>query len=66
MHRLGLELAREAASKKQKEVKFEPKSNESLQGPKKGLEDPDNEEHVGGGTWAGGVREDPNVHAAIV
>lgn len=52
---LGLDAAREASSKKRNEVKFEPKGKEKVKGPKEGREDPNNEEHSGGGTWAGGV-----------
>ena len=52
---LGLDAARDAAKKKVKDIKFEPKGNTDLSGPKFGKVDPKNEEHSGGNTWAGGV-----------
>ena len=54
---LGMDAAREASNKRRNEVKFEPKSNKDVKGPKKGREDPNKEEHTGGGTWAGGVSD---------
>ena len=53
--RLGLEAAREAAQKKVLDVKFEPKGNTDVSSPKFGKEDPNNQPHTGGNTWAGGV-----------
>ncbi|KAJ7481878.1 AAA domain-containing protein [Mycena latifolia] len=49
---LGLSAAREAATKKIKDVKFEPKNTE-LGEPKEG--DHDDKEHHGGNKWAGGT-----------
>ncbi|KAJ7050407.1 AAA domain-containing protein [Mycena amicta] len=49
---LGLDAAREAATKKIKDVKFEPKNTE-LGEPKEG--DHDDKEHSGGNRWAGGT-----------
>ncbi|KAJ6597514.1 AAA domain-containing protein [Mycena vulgaris] len=49
---LGLAAAREAAVKKIKDVKFEPKNTE-LGEPKEG--DHDDKEHHGGNKWAGGT-----------
>ncbi|KAJ6453645.1 AAA domain-containing protein [Mycena vitilis] len=49
---LGLAAAREAASKKIQDVKFEPKETE-LGEPKEG--DHDDKEHSGGNKWAGGT-----------
>ncbi|KAJ7224765.1 AAA domain-containing protein [Mycena rebaudengoi] len=49
---LGLAAAREAASKKIQEIKFEPKSTE-LSEPKEG--EHDDKEHSGGNKWAGGT-----------
>ena len=57
MQQLGLDAARESGNKKRNEVKFEPKGKDQLKGPKKGREDPNDEEHSGGGTWAGGVSD---------
>ncbi|KLO18907.1 hypothetical protein SCHPADRAFT_935748 [Schizopora paradoxa] len=51
----GLEAARESAKKRVKDIKFEPKGKQDLNGPKFGKEDPNNEEHSGGNTWAGGT-----------
>ncbi|TDL27843.1 hypothetical protein BD410DRAFT_781753 [Rickenella mellea] len=52
--RLGIDAARETSKKQVKDVKFEPKNTE-LNEPKYGKEDPKNEEHHGGNTWAGGT-----------
>lgn len=56
VNRLGLDSARNAAKKDVKEVQFEPNGPTDLGAPKFGKEDPNNEEHSGGNTWAGGVR----------
>lgn len=57
---LGLDAARASATdalgKRVRDIKFEPKGSTSLNEPKYGKEDPRNEEHHGGNTWAGGVR----------
>ncbi|KAL5520838.1 hypothetical protein ACEPAF_2841 [Sanghuangporus sanghuang] len=53
--RLGLEAVHETAKKQVRDVKFEPKGPTDLKGPKYGKEDPKNEEHSGGNTWAGGT-----------
>ncbi|KAF7319254.1 hypothetical protein HMN09_00262900 [Mycena chlorophos] len=51
---LGLEAAREAATKKIQDVKFEPKDGETgLTEPKEG--DIDDKEHSGGNRWQGGT-----------
>lgn len=50
---MGLDAAREAVKKIQ-DVEFDPKETE-LGEPKEGKDDPNNEEHQGGNTWAGGV-----------
>ena len=55
MKNVGLEAARVAATKKSRDVKFEPKGDTSLSGPKHGKDDPENEPHQGGNQWAGGV-----------
>lgn len=55
MKRLGLEAARDPTRKQVLDVKFEPKGDTKLGGPKFGKDDPKNEPHVGGNTWAGGV-----------
>ncbi|KAI0372412.1 hypothetical protein BV20DRAFT_939833 [Pilatotrama ljubarskyi] len=52
---LGIGAAREAAQKKVLDVKFEPKGDTTLSEPKYGKDDPDNQPHTGGNTWAGGV-----------
>ncbi|KAI0752632.1 AAA domain-containing protein [Daedaleopsis nitida] len=52
---LGISAAREAAKKQVLDLKFEPKGDTSLSQPKFGKEDPDNEAHTGGNTWAGGT-----------
>lgn len=52
---LGIEAAREAAKRRVSDIKFEPKGKTDLSEPKFGKEDPKNEEHSGGNTWAGGV-----------
>ncbi|EPQ51988.1 hypothetical protein GLOTRDRAFT_132574 [Gloeophyllum trabeum ATCC 11539] len=52
---LGLEAAREAAKKKVLDLRFEPKGSTDLSAPKYGKEDPKNEPHTGGNTWAGGT-----------
>ncbi|OJT05693.1 von Willebrand factor A domain-containing protein 8 [Trametes pubescens] len=54
---LGIGAAREAAQKKVLDIKFEPKGDTSLSDPKYGKDDPDNEPHTGGNTWAGGVSD---------
>ena len=51
---MGLDAAREASRKRVLDVRYEPK-NTSLSQPKYGKDDPKNESHVGGNTWAGGV-----------
>ena len=51
---LGLEAAREGIRKRILDVKYEPKKIE-LSEPKHGKDDPKNEPHEGGNTWAGGV-----------
>ncbi|KZT28299.1 hypothetical protein NEOLEDRAFT_1129681 [Neolentinus lepideus HHB14362 ss-1] len=51
---LGLEAARET-TKKILEIKFEPEGSTELSKPKFGKEDPENEPHTGGNTWAGGT-----------
>ena len=56
MKKLGISAAREATEKKVLDLKFEPKGDTSLNKPKYGKEDPNNEAHTGGNTWAGGVR----------
>ncbi|EKM57120.1 uncharacterized protein PHACADRAFT_92032 [Phanerochaete carnosa HHB-10118-sp] len=53
---LGLDATREASRKKVVSVEYEPKKT-SLSEPKFGKEDPKNEAHVGGNTWAGGVSD---------
>ncbi|KAF9648314.1 hypothetical protein BDM02DRAFT_3187271 [Thelephora ganbajun] len=52
---VGLDAARAAAAKKPRDVKFEPKGDTSLNGPKHGKDDPKNEPHQGGNQWAGGT-----------
>lgn len=52
---LGIEAAREAAKKRVNDIEFEPQGKTDLSEPKFGKEDPKNEEHSGGNTWAGGV-----------
>ncbi|KAI0708684.1 AAA domain-containing protein [Earliella scabrosa] len=52
---LGISAARDAAKKKALDIKFEPQGDTSLSNPKFGKEDPDNEPHTGGNTWAGGI-----------
>ncbi|KAK7683695.1 hypothetical protein QCA50_013071 [Cerrena zonata] len=52
---LGLDAAREATKKKVLDMKFEPTGDTKLDKPKFGKEDPDNEPHSGGNTWAGGT-----------
>ncbi|KAJ3013283.1 hypothetical protein NUW54_g1635 [Trametes sanguinea] len=52
---LGIGAARETAKKKVRDVKFEPKGDTSLSQPKYGKEDPNNQPHTGGNTWAGGT-----------
>ncbi|KAI9056427.1 hypothetical protein FKP32DRAFT_1599153 [Trametes sanguinea] len=52
---LGIGAARETAKKKVLDVKFEPKGDTSLSQPKYGKEDPNNQPHTGGNTWAGGT-----------
>ncbi|KAF7986115.1 hypothetical protein HWV62_41553 [Athelia sp. TMB] len=49
---LGLEAAREAATKKIHEMKFEPTGSTELDEPKEG--DHDDKPHEGGNRWAGG------------
>lgn len=56
--KLGIDAAREATKKQVLNLKFEPKGDTSLSGPKFGKEDPKNEAHTGGNTWAGGVSID--------
>ncbi|KAI0703059.1 AAA domain-containing protein [Cytidiella melzeri] len=50
---LGIEAAREGTRKRVLDVTYQPK-NTSLSEPKHGKDDPKNEEHVGGNSWAGG------------
>jgi von Willebrand factor A domain-containing protein 8 len=52
---LGLDAAREAAKREALEIRFDPTGNTDLSEPKEGKHDPDNDAHVGGNTWAGGV-----------
>ena len=52
---VGIDAAREAAKKQVLDLKFDPKGDTSLSHPKFGKEDPNNEAHTGGNTWAGGV-----------
>lgn len=52
---LGLEASRENVNKKVHDIKFEPKNPKPASEPKFGKKDPNNEEHHGGNTWAGGV-----------
>ena len=52
---VGINAAREAAKKQVLDLKFDPKGDTSLSQPKFGKEDPNNEAHTGGNTWAGGV-----------
>ena len=54
--RLGLDAGRDAAQKRVLDLKFDPKGSTDLDKPKFGKEDPNNEPHHGGNTWAGGVR----------
>ena len=58
--KLGIDAAREATKKQILDLKFEPKGDTSLDSPKFGKEDPKNEAHTGGNTWAGGVSIDQN------
>ncbi|KAH9929971.1 AAA domain-containing protein [Amylocystis lapponica] len=51
---VGLDAARETSKKKVLDVQFEPQETK-LSEPKFGKEDPDNEPHSGGNTWAGGT-----------
>ncbi|KAA1472001.1 hypothetical protein DENSPDRAFT_859246 [Dentipellis sp. KUC8613] len=53
---VGIDAARENAKKKILDMKFEPK-NTNLDKPKKGKEDPHNQPHEGGNTFAGGVSD---------
>ena len=55
MTKLGIEASRDASHKKVIDVEFEPTGNTNLDKPKYGKEDPDNQPHEGGNTWAGGV-----------
>lgn len=55
MTKLGLNAARDASHKKVVDIEFEPKGNTDLDKPKFGKDDPDNQPHEGGNTWAGGV-----------
>lgn len=43
------------AKKKQLRVEYKPKGDTSLDKPKKGKDDPNNDPHVGGNTWRGGT-----------
>ncbi|WFD27940.1 hypothetical protein MNAN1_002948 [Malassezia nana] len=43
------------AEKKDLQVQFRPKGDTSLDRPKRGKDDPNNEPHVGGNTWRGGT-----------
>ncbi|KAH9924969.1 AAA domain-containing protein [Epithele typhae] len=52
---VGMSAARETAKKQVLDLKFEPQGDTSLSSPKFGKEDPDNEPHTGGNTWAGGT-----------
>ncbi|OBZ76548.1 von Willebrand factor A domain-containing protein 8 [Grifola frondosa] len=52
---LGFDAARAAARKQVLDLKFEPTGDTSLSKPKYGKEDPDNQPHTGGNTWAGGT-----------
>ncbi|KAH8112896.1 AAA domain-containing protein [Phellopilus nigrolimitatus] len=52
---LGLDAARATAKKQVKTIDFKPKGPTDLKSPKYGKEDPNNEEHSGGNTWAGGT-----------
>ncbi|CCM05477.1 uncharacterized protein FIBRA_07698 [Fibroporia radiculosa] len=52
---LGIDAARESTQKKVLDLKFEPKGNTDLSGPKHGKDDPNNKPHTGGNTWAGGT-----------
>ena len=54
MQRVGLDAVREE-TKRIKELAFKPSGSTELSEPKFGKEDPKNEEHSGGNTWAGGV-----------
>ncbi|KAF8508458.1 AAA domain-containing protein [Hysterangium stoloniferum] len=54
VERVGLDAVREDR-KEIKEISFEPKGPKELNEPKFGKEDPKNEEHSGGNTWAGGT-----------
>ncbi|PIL28944.1 hypothetical protein GSI_08991 [Ganoderma sinense ZZ0214-1] len=53
--KLGIDAAREATKKQILDLKFEPKGDTGLNSPKFGKEDPNNEPHTGGNTWAGGT-----------
>lgn len=53
--KLGLDAAREAATKKIHDIDFEPKGPTELDEPKEGEHDPQNEAHQGGNRWAAGV-----------
>jgi hypothetical protein len=52
---VGLDAARQVVQKKVLDIKFEPSGSSSLDKPKFGQEDPNNEPHTGGNRWAGGV-----------
>lgn len=45
---LGIGAGRDAAEKKVLDVKFEPKGDTGLSGPKFGKDDPENKAHTGG------------------
>ena len=54
MQRVGLDAVRED-TEKIKDIAFKPSGSTDVSEPKYGKEDPKDEEHSGGNTWAGGV-----------
>lgn len=52
---LGLDAARDAATKKVHDIEFDPSGNTDLDEPKEGEHDVNNQPHQGGNRWAGGV-----------
>ncbi|EIN14530.1 hypothetical protein PUNSTDRAFT_118001 [Punctularia strigosozonata HHB-11173 SS5] len=55
VNHIGLHAARDQARKKVLDLRFDPKGSADLDKPNHGKDDPNNEPHIGGNTWAGGV-----------
>jgi von Willebrand factor A domain-containing protein 8 len=58
VNKLGLDAAREAATKKIHEIRFD---STDLDEPKEGEHDANNQPHQGGNRWAGGVRSSLHI-----